>query len=626
MVDNNPKAVAASRVIFLLGAGASVPAGIPTMKEFTNDFKKDIIKSKKELKELYLSIEKKLNKTLSKTPDLENMLNAFDIIAPDDEEYQSIIDSFYELKSESTANRIQILELKKMMINYIKLKTFVKDSNSIEYLKNIRHFIDVFGPLHIFSVNYDTCIELFSENYLLEYTDGFSTIWDETLFSASKYLIKLYKLHGSVLWYQTKSGRYFKSNLFHTDYQTQSYMGEDVNPLLVYPLRDKSIVIQPLHELFHQFRNRLKLAEYCIIIGYSFRDTSITTLLRETFRQNPVLQLIIVSPNAGEYYNNLINIDKGFEGRIVPIPSTTQKIFDQHRLYHFIRDNIEGYQKYLELLAKEREGKDWIATMVLNWIECAKKFAECHHGYMVEQILNHINWSYVGTNTSDRKDISMLSEIYIRISIYYRLLGKNEMANASQMNARKYIEQTLISEIYSDRGKTTSLSELPNEINDSILRGTPSFYKTNYTIHNNIGETISSILLIIGDEKERIFLEQIDASCKRIENLMNVIEKLRNLINLGVNPTNDVIKSLIDSAKEASIQYLIPSEDDLKELPKEIKKIIDHKPNQNDRVPQDVTYSHDPVVIFLTKPEWKDKWNKVYLELKTSLIKLLENI
>jgi hypothetical protein len=66
------------------------------------------------------------------------------------------------------------------------------------------------GPLDIISLNYDTCIEQFCNVHKMTYQDGFDLYWNPETFNRDETEIRLYKLHGSVIWYQSDRCTYIK--------------------------------------------------------------------------------------------------------------------------------------------------------------------------------------------------------------------------------------------------------------------------------------------------------------------------------------------------------------------------------------------------------------------------------
>ena len=129
-----------------------------------------------------------------------------------------------------------------------------------------------FKPINIFSVNYDTCIELLCTKHKLTYTDGFGLYWNPELFNSDKFDIKLFKLHGSIMWYSTDYGNFVKllSNNMGGNSKITLFTEGIAQPLILYPIGGKLEYIEPIGYLSNQLQKNLKLAELCIVAGYSF--------------------------------------------------------------------------------------------------------------------------------------------------------------------------------------------------------------------------------------------------------------------------------------------------------------------------------------------------------------------
>jgi hypothetical protein len=94
------------------------------------------------------------------------------------------------------------------------LKLFVRSKcyvpgTAVKYLKPLIDFIDNYNTLDIFSTNYDNSIEQFCDVNDIRFTDGFdSTGWNPGVFSELKKGIRIYKMHGSIMWRRTEEGDY----------------------------------------------------------------------------------------------------------------------------------------------------------------------------------------------------------------------------------------------------------------------------------------------------------------------------------------------------------------------------------------------------------------------------------
>lgn len=122
---------------------------------------------------------------------------------------QDILLQFHTVSEYVLASYSPKKPLREKLKNFIKISGIVRAAN-IRYLDPFLSFIDEMRPLDIFSVNYDTCIEQFCSTHKKDYVDGFDLHWNSKVLERNDVDIRLYKLHGSILWYKTDRGDYVK--------------------------------------------------------------------------------------------------------------------------------------------------------------------------------------------------------------------------------------------------------------------------------------------------------------------------------------------------------------------------------------------------------------------------------
>jgi hypothetical protein len=238
--------------------------------------------------------------------------------------------------------------------HFIREKTIVSE-DKIDYLAPLKEFIGKYKSLDIFSVNYDTCIEQFCKEYGLRYTDGFELYWYPELFDDSDYDVKLYKIHGSVMWYLTDRGTYVKIPIASTEKDEIEFItGETAKTLMVYPMGGKWEYAEPLLELIRRLHGRLEKANVCIVIGYSFRDDYIRRIFFEAARTNKDLILFLIAPDAGRIYDDKLKfIDRDerktspLEGRVICWNYPVEKVLKDYYLYRSL-ETLSAIQKGIE--------------------------------------------------------------------------------------------------------------------------------------------------------------------------------------------------------------------------------------------------------------------------------------
>lgn len=248
-----------SDILFFLGAGASVGAGVPDTFGLVDKFK-ELIKSdekKYNTVEKIVSIledwKKNVQHEKNGKVDIELLLETFDRL---DNRDQDMLLEFFKITEYLLSDYSKKKPLKEELKDFI-IKAGIVDSKHIKYLEPLLVFIAENRPIDVFSVNYDICIEQFCNTYKKEYVDGFGIRWNPELFERSDIDIRLFKLHGSVMWYRTNTGDYVKSPMLRGEGKDKLITGEMVETLVLYPMR-KWEYAEPLLELLILLKKKLE--------------------------------------------------------------------------------------------------------------------------------------------------------------------------------------------------------------------------------------------------------------------------------------------------------------------------------------------------------------------------------
>jgi hypothetical protein len=294
------------------------------------------------------------------------------------------------------------------------LKLFIREKcfilkEKINYLKPILKFINHYNTLDIFSTNYDNSIEQFCEVYNIKWVDGLDLSgWNAAIFSNLDEGIRLYKLHGSIIWRQTKEGEYVRFPVLTTDENITLSSGVPMVPFIVYPgkkLEYSESAIDTLTELNKQLRN----IKYVFVVGYSFKDEHITRLFQYAAKRNTELTLYLVSPSAYQIYEEELKfyrdglfienfshpetsgsntpspLHSHLQGRVICLPYKFGKL-------------LPKLSKYLEnLVEAQKLDSDFIFAEphqdMLRWKKRMMHYLDCEHMEKVEKILDEeINW------------------------------------------------------------------------------------------------------------------------------------------------------------------------------------------------------------------------------------------
>ena len=323
------------KVIFLIGAGCSIPCGIPGMDRFLDSFLKNV-----ELKECEKSLfdilcrytGRNLELFLEKLSKITNVAKDTDI-----QELNFLKGKKMDLKA--------YISLEEKLLNYIFTRCInFNRGGAIDAYSNLLGLMDILklSQMHIFSLNYDICIEEVCEikkreNQKWKVSTGFSTRGFEEEFNNP---ICLYKLHGSTTWFEEEEGirEVFAKKIL------SEITKIDIRPMMIYPTNKYDIAKEIPAKLFNIFRKKLEKSEICIAIGYSFGDLHIVSEISNAILNNKNLILMVVSPNASEICDRMLS---SHENRVLAVDDVMENV---KKLFSIscIQDIIETFKKIEE--------------------------------------------------------------------------------------------------------------------------------------------------------------------------------------------------------------------------------------------------------------------------------------
>jgi hypothetical protein len=404
-----------SEVLFFLGAGASVGAGVPATIGMVDGFKAKIASHP----ENSLALDKILG-TLKKWKrkqgeeetkiDIELLLETIERLENKD---QDILLKFFEISGYSLEGYTDKKPLKDQLKDYIK-EVGIVSSRNIRYLEPLLLFMADYKPLNVFSVNYDICVEQFCSTYKKEYTDGFAIKWNPKLFERKATDIALYKLHGSITWYRTDRGDYVMLPIMSHSAKTTLITGESAETLILYPMR-KWEYAEPLLELLIELKKKLEKAKFVFVVGYSFRDNHIRSIFWDTARKNKELVIFLISPDAFEIYEDRLKnyedsgIQHAFSSdfeygafdafapseltkRVIQLPYKFEKILPLLK-NTYLKALKSGLRQ--EKGCKDQENKGVSGT---PWKSCLAPFIECEYVDKIKQVLEKGAWEQYTKN------------------------------------------------------------------------------------------------------------------------------------------------------------------------------------------------------------------------------------
>lgn len=385
-------------MLFFLGAGASVAADVPDTFNLVTKFLKDL-----EIRKRNSEIEKCriILKTLEESGlgpdgkvDVELLLEALDQLENVNEciplKFFSLGQSILNGEIESDASN-----LKKDLKDFIKRTGLVK-KDDIQYLKDLLLFIEpAHKPLDIFSVNYDLCIEQFCDTFGKEYIDGFYQKWEPKSFERADIDVRLYKIHGSIIWFRTDKGSYVKLPIESEESEVKLTSGEKASALILYPMR-KLEYTEPLLDLLLKLKQRLNTVKFVFVIGYSFRDNQIRQIFWNAAKKNKELIVILVSPSAYRVYEKRLRhydtrIPSELDGRVVCLPYRFEKVLSLLKNL-YLKELKHGLKVEGECKARENQGNP------AQWESCLDSFINCEYLDKVDHLHRRGAWQDFATH------------------------------------------------------------------------------------------------------------------------------------------------------------------------------------------------------------------------------------
>lgn len=352
-------------VVFLLGAGASVDAGLPTAMRLANHVEDDLIANYPQLLSALRFISGAVifgkacrGQPIGPAVNIEEILSACLFLNNRETSYAyPFVGAWHErIRSlEILPNEIPYLESRdtfRFLSDYCKkgLQTWLKvtSEDKVAYLSKLVDFIKRGFTPRVFTLNYDECVELALHKSVGEinqaWTTGFDRDgWKPQLFE-NEYKAYLYKLHGSLDWINDQKLGICSLKWPYADLSDE--LPPDLDPLLIFGIDTKFQPTDPFLTLLFHFRQSLIRAKIVVIIGYSFGDAHINAMLLEAMQRSNQMRCISANTSPLE---ELLPHDSNFrrmlnlEERFIPLSRTAAEVLNSGELL----DNVLKISKQL---------------------------------------------------------------------------------------------------------------------------------------------------------------------------------------------------------------------------------------------------------------------------------------
>lgn len=363
-------------VVFLLGAGASKDAGIPVSSELTRKLEESLEEDYPSLLPVLRFIEgaiqfgKSCRGECLKDPiNIEEVLTAAQFLSNRRQSYvYPFVSAWHEQVLQSHSLSDDTREEDKKALRIIdsmsscsvmnsfdllfqvctrKLKDWlaIRDKSRVKYLRSLSDIVKAGYFLHIFTLNYDECVEQALSDTLgtddSKWTNGFSeTGWTPQLLTQDyhKFAAIVYKLHGSLDW--VRDERLGICSLrWPPGAETEEIPEETVQPLIIFGTTDKLQPLDPFLPLLFLFQQRLLEADVIVIVGYSFGDSHINAMLLDALQADPKKRCIVCNPiRVGELLPESFQL---FRRRFTGLDCGARQALEEDMILHEIEKAFE---------------------------------------------------------------------------------------------------------------------------------------------------------------------------------------------------------------------------------------------------------------------------------------------
>ncbi len=339
-------------VVALLGAGASIDAGLLSSIELTNALI-DAVEKENDLTQrralgmilggiaLQRGVDGELRQ-LPDRPDIETVLRVAHQLEMRATHplagYVSVwLGALEQLAPASDGTVFRRLNQRALEVIKDKLRT--PDGTRVKYLSGLsrlgRPWADSGGAApypQIFTLNYDLCLETALEYQDFPYTTGFDRgLWTTSSFQSADH-VRVYKLHGSFGWIRDPQTQLLYDRDSALERKDVIFLSDDTPDEIVFATENKMRALQPYLWMIHQFSEAIAVSKYVLVVGYSFGDEYVNQIVGQAMALDPSKRLLVVSPHFDPAQ---IERAKGmtmtyYKERVIPITQTAKEALHEH--------------------------------------------------------------------------------------------------------------------------------------------------------------------------------------------------------------------------------------------------------------------------------------------------------
>ncbi|MGQ0592886.1 MAG: SIR2 family protein [Gammaproteobacteria bacterium] len=347
-------------IIFLLGAGASAEAGIPTSAEMIHKIDQLLTVNGKwrRFRDLYHHVKSaiyysaglrgRFNSQVSYN--METLVNTlYELEKNEDHPLYPFIATwnsrFVALAGPDFGG---VRQFRHLILEALKKWMCPEDSAQADYYYGLATLQkDLNFPLPVFSLNYDLCVErLGNQDFRVETGfGGFGSrhVWDWERFEDTGPnplpQIVLFKLHGSINWKREEATK----QLFSVE------QVENIDPdrmEVIFGRDFKLEAADPYLFYAYEFRRYALIAKLIVVVGYGFGDPHINKMLTQGLRDDPNRHIFVIRKQEGNgddlarEIHTQLELSEAERGQVVVRPETAKEFLETPNLAELLRQKI----------------------------------------------------------------------------------------------------------------------------------------------------------------------------------------------------------------------------------------------------------------------------------------------
>lgn len=355
--------ISSKDIVFLLGAGASAEAGIPVSSKMIEHVQ-NLLKDREQTDwaryaALYNHVKSAIHFSAGLKGqfgdrvlfNIETLVNTLLELERNEEHplYPFIAAWNSRFVALAGPDFCEVRDFRRKILAALKKWMCPEDESKSAYYRRLTSLQqELTHPLHIFSLNYDLCVEgLDQPEFHVEtgFADyGPDHYWDWERFEDSNNLapqIVLYKLHGSINW-----KRSIETKKLFSVRQIESV---DPDRMQVIFGRDFKLEAgDPYLFFLYKFRDFTLLAKLIVAIGYGFADGHINKMLTQSLRNDSQRRLLVIQRCADatsaakkkEEVLALLELGKDQGEQVIVRPNTAKEFLETENLAEVLANYI----------------------------------------------------------------------------------------------------------------------------------------------------------------------------------------------------------------------------------------------------------------------------------------------